>query len=447
MIENSARATRKVIVAGAGISGLTAAYRLKQAGFTVSVLESGNDVGGRAHTVVKQGYTIDTGAGAIFESYQAYWQLAEELGLADRIVRSSQQIGVIRNRKIHYLNSNNIYLSGFCTGLLSWRAKLRLLYAFVDVVMAKRRGHLTYNDLTRAATLDWETARQYADRRLNAELADYFCEPIVRGMMLFNSDKISKVELLHGLNNIFDVTAYGLQGGVKHFSTTLAKHVDVQLNSPVESIRKAGDGVEVTWSANGQRHVEQADGCVLACPLPIAARIYPDHEPLQTLNRKLQYGQCITVSLGTQKRPDSRAYILEVPRRESEDICFAFLEHNKGTPATPPGCGLITLYLEGDVSAQLMGASDEEIVARVLPFVEQVFPGIGDSVEMTHVTRWKQALPINRVGAYQLVAEFNKSLSPSDPVQIACDYMMAAVGQTIAVECGNVASRNLISTL
>lgn len=438
-------ATRRVLVVGAGISGLTAAYRLKHAGFDVTVLEARDDVGGRAHTVVKQGYTIDTGAGAIFESYHAYWALARELGLDREIVKSSQQIGVIRDRKIHYLNSSNIYLSGIRTGLLSWGAKLRLLLAYYDVVMAKRRGHLTYNDLTRAAALDWETARQYAERRLGSELAEYFAEPIVRGMMLYDSDKVSKVELLHGLNNIFDVTTYGLKGGVKRFSSVLAQHVDVRLGAPVESVRKVAGGVEVTWRENGHSRSEVAAGCVLACPLPVAARIHSEHAPLHALDRELQYGQCITVALGTRVRPHSNAYILEVPKAESEDVCFAFLEHNKGTPATPPGCGLVTLYLEGDVSTALMEASDEAIVARVLPFVQQVMPEIGDSVEMTHVTRWKEALPINKVGAYQRVADFNRALSPQDPVQIACDYMMAAVGQTIAVECGNAAAANLIA--
>ena len=34
-------------------------------------------------------------------------------------------------------------------------------------------------------------------------------------------------------------------------------------------------------------------------------------------------------------------------------------------------------------------------------------------------------------------------LSPEATSQFACDYMMAAVGQTIAVECGNLAARRL----
>src|SRR6478672_8707550 len=40
-----------VIVVGAGLAGLTAAYELKRAGFDVKVLEARDRVGGRVHTI------------------------------------------------------------------------------------------------------------------------------------------------------------------------------------------------------------------------------------------------------------------------------------------------------------------------------------------------------------------------------------------------------------
>jgi monoamine oxidase len=49
---------RKVIVLGAGIAGLVAAWELQQAGFAVTVLEARNRVGGRAWTV-RDGDRID----------------------------------------------------------------------------------------------------------------------------------------------------------------------------------------------------------------------------------------------------------------------------------------------------------------------------------------------------------------------------------------------------
>src|ERR1041384_3474540 len=42
---------KSVVILGAGIAGLTAAYELKNAGYTVTVLEAQPRIGGRNHTV------------------------------------------------------------------------------------------------------------------------------------------------------------------------------------------------------------------------------------------------------------------------------------------------------------------------------------------------------------------------------------------------------------
>ena len=46
----SRRKRKKVIIVGAGISGLTAGYLLKEAGHKVVILEASNRVGGRIQT-------------------------------------------------------------------------------------------------------------------------------------------------------------------------------------------------------------------------------------------------------------------------------------------------------------------------------------------------------------------------------------------------------------
>jgi cation diffusion facilitator CzcD-associated flavoprotein CzcO len=59
-----------VVVVGAGISGLTAAFRIQQAGHHVRVLEAAEHPGGRMWTKTPLGLSLDTGAHLLLDSYE-----------------------------------------------------------------------------------------------------------------------------------------------------------------------------------------------------------------------------------------------------------------------------------------------------------------------------------------------------------------------------------------
>lgn len=58
-----------VIVVGGGLAGLSAAARLHRAGIGTTVLEAGDDVGGRVRTDVVDGFRLDRGFQVLLPAY------------------------------------------------------------------------------------------------------------------------------------------------------------------------------------------------------------------------------------------------------------------------------------------------------------------------------------------------------------------------------------------
>ena len=56
--------SKKVVVAGAGCAGLSAAYVLKKHGIESAVFEAEDIAGGRCRTVIEDGYAFSIGAGS-----------------------------------------------------------------------------------------------------------------------------------------------------------------------------------------------------------------------------------------------------------------------------------------------------------------------------------------------------------------------------------------------
>jgi monoamine oxidase len=74
-----------IVVVGAGLAGLTCAYRLKQAGHVAQLHEASDRIGGRCWTgrnVFSQGQIYEHGGELIDQGHQAIRQLAQEAGLS-----------------------------------------------------------------------------------------------------------------------------------------------------------------------------------------------------------------------------------------------------------------------------------------------------------------------------------------------------------------------------
>ncbi len=91
-------ATARIAVVGAGLAGLTAAYRLKQAGFNPVVFEGNTRLGGRCFTArgaFANGQIVEHGGEFIDTDHYAIRGLAKELGLTLYDVLAAQPPGAI----------------------------------------------------------------------------------------------------------------------------------------------------------------------------------------------------------------------------------------------------------------------------------------------------------------------------------------------------------------
>src|SRR4051794_33172011 len=78
--------SKRVIVVGGGIAGLTAGYDLKKARHHVTVLEAKDIPGGRMAEKMEGSFMKYTGATGLFRFYTDMWDIIAELGLGDALV-------------------------------------------------------------------------------------------------------------------------------------------------------------------------------------------------------------------------------------------------------------------------------------------------------------------------------------------------------------------------
>ena len=77
-----------IAIIGGGITGLTAAFRLRQQGIPVTLYEAGDRVGGVIQSHREDGYLAEYGPNTILETSPTIGSLIADLGLASRRMHS-----------------------------------------------------------------------------------------------------------------------------------------------------------------------------------------------------------------------------------------------------------------------------------------------------------------------------------------------------------------------
>ncbi|MFF3001987.1 protoporphyrinogen/coproporphyrinogen oxidase [Kitasatospora sp. NPDC057940] len=450
----------RVIVVGSGIAGAAAAFRLRQAGRDVTLFEKEDHVGGRMSTrevpVGDVRYRVDRGASWLSRNYAPMIRLLEDAGLAAHMLPCSDELAVLREGRVHRLSL--VQASGLLrTGLLGWRAKFKALNLLRDLAAARRR--LRWEDMSGAAGIDGESARDHALRRLDRELLDYLVEPLCSTQFLVPAEEVAAVGAFCIMWGTFGAASFTFDGGVGRlpghlFDTPVmrAPGTRVELGAHVTEVRRDGDGdgdgVAVVWERDGEVRTERARACVVAVPAPAAARIVTtlDDDQRRYLDG-VRYTSDVHVTFGLRRPPAETALGVAVPRREHPDLCVALYEHNLGPGRAPAGRGLVSLIFRHHWNAARMALDDDTVIADARAAVGEVMPGlaahIDDHREMAVVQRWENAVLARPAGGYRDLAAFTASLDPTSPVQLAGDHFAYSTTNS-ALATGERAARRVL---
>ena len=92
-----------VVIVGAGIAGLAAAYELQRRGHSVRVFDAAPRAGGVITTERFDGWVIDGGPDSLLVQKPAAVALCRELGIADRLVSTltPRTAYILRDDRLH----------------------------------------------------------------------------------------------------------------------------------------------------------------------------------------------------------------------------------------------------------------------------------------------------------------------------------------------------------
>ena len=113
-----------IAIIGAGITGLTAAFRLQQRGFAVKVIERNGQAGGAIRTIRENGYLIEGGPNSLQLGAREVKQLIKDVGLEAEMLTagaSAKKRFIVRGGK--FLPVPMGPGSFFSTRLFSFRTK------------------------------------------------------------------------------------------------------------------------------------------------------------------------------------------------------------------------------------------------------------------------------------------------------------------------------------
>jgi protoporphyrinogen/coproporphyrinogen III oxidase len=404
-----------VVVIGAGISGLTAAYGLARRGLRVEIIEAAARAGGVIETRECAGMLYERGPNSMLDTGPAVRDLLDELGLAGLRVNAS---AAARQR---YIVRGGLLVPLPLTppGLVTTR-----LFA-----LSSKLGLLLEPFRRRSPSGKEESVSDFVTRRLGREWLDYAVEPFVAGIYAGNPDELSvgaAFPRLHALEERYGSLVRGQLAGARerarrpdrsrHAAASFSFRRGMQsltdaLASALPTIRTGTRAAEivrgseapitVTLESGGARHRLSARALVLAVQADQAAALLAPIAPDAALALEaIPYAPIVSVARAYERR--SVAHPLDgfgflVPRLEGRRILGSLFSSSMFEGRASPGMVVLTTFLGGRRDPHLVSEPDE-VIERLCAAELAELVGAAGEARASMVTRWRRAIPQYTLG-------------------------------------------------
>ncbi len=404
---------KSIAVLGAGVTGLTAAFRLAQRGHRVRLFEAAGRVGGAVRTERTDGWLIEAGPNSLLSGDPALAALIRDLDLASEVVAANpaakNRYIVRRGQALAAPISPPAFLG---SSLFSFGAKLRL---FAEIFARPR---------VRTSDLSLE---EFIRSHFGQELVDYGLNPFVGGVYAGNPKKLSarysfpqlwEIEQKHGSiirGQIAAAKAKKARGeprggiisfarGLQTLPDTLAARLPagvLMLNARIEAL-VPGKPWSLVWNDGANAHTEQFDAVVTALPAPALAALRfgtLGERPLAALDA-IEHPPVSSLFLGFRREQVAHpldGFGVLVPEVERRAVLGVLFSSSLFAGRAPDGHVALTVMVGGARQPELARLPAEKLFAAVEPDLRGLLGVTGAPVFSRH-NFWPRAIPQYQLG-------------------------------------------------
>lgn len=400
---------QRVVIVGAGITGLTLAYLLKKRGVPVLILEKSNRAGGRIHTLCENGYTFEAGPNSGIIAHPEVAQLFDSLGKAigPEIAKPQAKKRLIWKDNVFRPLPDSLP-KAIATPLFTWYDKIRILGE-----PFRKKG----SDPN-------ESVASIASRRLGKSFLAYAVDPFIGGIYAGNPDKlITRFALpkLYALEQSYGSFIRGAVAGAKKrkearsrkatkdiFSvsgglSTLTDSLyeilknDIQLDTERIAVVPEGASWRVTFRTGGTDHTLCADRVVTT----VGAYLLPDVLPFLKANEKqlllqLTYAPVVQIAVGISGVHQCRhnAFGGLVPSVEKKKILGILYPSACFENRAPKDSCLFSFFMGGLRNPEIYDLPDREIERLTTEACSEMLKINPDTqIDLLRIFRYKHAIP------------------------------------------------------